>query len=89
MWCISFDKMSGDEVNTKMQREWLWVVVGTVSSSLVGMTTAMHLPLDLAIRHFAMTPYSNVIGIVRNAAVPNFLPIVKFAFEFDDVYPGR
>lgn len=46
-------------------------------------------PLDLAIRHFVMRPCSISSGIVRNADVPNSLPIAKFAFEFDVVYLDR
>lgn len=47
------------------------------------------LPLDLAIRHFAMMPYSTSSGIVRNAVAPNSLPMSGFAFGFGGVYLDR
>lgn len=51
--------------------------------------TTKNIPLDLAIRHLVMMPYNNVNGIVRNADVPNSLPIAIPGPGFDDEYPGH
>lgn len=48
-----------------------------------------NIPLDLAIRHLVMMPYSNVNGIVHNADVPDSLPIAIPESGFDDEYPGH
>lgn len=70
-----------EETSSKRNKRNFIIITATGYSK-----NGFDIPLDLAIRHLAMTPCNSANGIVRNAVVPSSLPTGWSVFGADALY---